>query len=107
MHLPSKLLENQPVNFWLDTYKCLNYNKDKNKTFCSICQRNETNKAVYSKFTTEGFNNRKKTIERFNMHEKSVNHRQNITKESYKDKGIFTNFVLAPKMYEGIERSSR
>ncbi|XP_022159917.1 zinc finger MYM-type protein 1-like [Myzus persicae] len=54
------------------------------KAFCKLCKSMSSNSNNnVSVFISEGFNNWKKAVERFNMHERSELHKTNIVKNSF------------------------
>ncbi len=83
---------------WLIKYPWLEYKGDTDACFCKICQKysqeqteqfgKETVKFGVNSFTTIGFRNWKKAIEKFNIHELSNYHKKNVIKETFVKKGV-------------------
>lgn len=71
---------------WISRYQWIQYNKEADKAFCSLCrQANMQNLLLFSTkkedtFIATGFSNWKKALEKFSAHEKSQCHREAATK---------------------------
>jgi Domain of unknown function (DUF4371) len=79
---------------WLTKYPWLIYDETNYKAFCSTCQNAnqkrllDSSKSVKQSFISDGFNNWKHAIERFNGHEKSDCHRTAVSKLASLAKGV-------------------
>lgn len=69
---------------WLNKYDWLEHDQINDRAFCKLCKSMSSNSNNnVSVFISEGFNNWKKSVERFNMHERSELHKTNIVKNSF------------------------
>lgn len=87
---------------WFNKYDWLEYDQINDKAFCKLCKSMSSNSNNnVSVFISEGFNNWKKAVERFNMHELSELHKTNIVKSSF----IKTNVNVYAQISDSHKKS--
>jgi hypothetical protein len=90
-NFPLKLVGKQKRRFshlWLTKYKWLSYSKNDDSAYCKICvllaprEVGMSSSQSVSQLVTSGFDNWKKALERFDVHEKAIYHKEVVLKSN-------------------------
>jgi hypothetical protein len=90
-NFPLKLVGKQKRRFshlWLTKYKWLSYSKNDDSAYCKICvlfaprEMGMSSSQSVGQLVTSGFDNWKKALERFHVHEKAIYHKEAALKSN-------------------------